>query len=189
MACLPSTALTPSLLHISWRTTRNQVDICGPCLVEWGARCQPICFWNPITGCSFERFRNNFVNISLFRVLKKKFLNRQANRRLEVLISILIDDVAPYYNHVQLTSVCSSRTSQETVSFQMVMGSFTKRQKEASLKHDAATAIASQIAQGIRLLDIVDAQTWRMWDADGIGSYVVKRQGCLRICAVCRTSI
>ncbi len=35
------------------------------------------------------------------RVLKKKFLNRQANRRVDVLVNILIHDVAPYYEYIE----------------------------------------------------------------------------------------
>jgi hypothetical protein len=39
--------------------------------------------------------------MSDFRVLKKKFLNRLANRRADVLIDVLLNDVAPYYEYIQ----------------------------------------------------------------------------------------
>jgi hypothetical protein len=57
---------------------------------------------------SYHRFVSRKpLDFFFFRVLKKKFLNRLANRRLEVLINILVDEVAPYYEYVERTSVSS----------------------------------------------------------------------------------
>ncbi len=39
------------------------------------------------------------------RVVKKKFLNRQANRRIDVLVDIMLNEVAPYYAYLQEKTV------------------------------------------------------------------------------------
>jgi hypothetical protein len=38
--------------------------------------------------------------ITVFRVVKKKFLQRLANRRVDVLIDVLLNDVAKYYEYI-----------------------------------------------------------------------------------------
>jgi hypothetical protein len=67
----------------------------------------------------------------------------------------------------------------------MKMGAYTKRQKQASTNHDAGNEVASQIATGVREIEVIDADNWKIAAATGIGKYNIKRERCKRICAVC----
>jgi hypothetical protein len=91
--------------HDSHPTSTNTIQClaaaCGRHLAVLEARFRATCFSSPITGLTLSGINGSL----LYRVLKKKFLNRQANRRLDVLIRILIEDVAPHYDYIRKASV------------------------------------------------------------------------------------
>jgi hypothetical protein len=68
--------------------------------------------------------------------------------------------------------------------FQMNMGQHSRRQIEASRRHDAANALASQIATGTRAVEAVGDNKWTIAAAVGDAIYCITRQGCKRICMV-----
>jgi hypothetical protein len=67
----------------------------------------------------------------------------------------------------------------------MKRGAYSRRQANASKRHDAASEIAAQIAEGAVEIKVIDDNNWKIAATTGTSEYLITRQGCHRhICAV-----
>jgi hypothetical protein len=68
-------------------------------------------------------------------------------------------------------------------------GQTSRRQRQASKRHDAGAALATQVANGQRQFEEKSDNCWEMNADIGDEKYTITREGCKRICAVCFLSV
>lgn len=99
-----------NLPNTSFANTPKVAAALGQYSVESKAACPLTCTWNHTTGIS-----QLYLNIG-FRVLKSaKFLNRVLYRRVDLLVKILIEDVAPYYEYLHNKIVSNKIQMKDTI--------------------------------------------------------------------------